>query len=210
MILAAPVGDVLVELAPNCPRSAHPHFDESLRRLVVEERFALTDVGMMFGVSRERVRQWCVARGIPTPGHRGGAACRVWDDQAHRFVGSTKGELRRLARATRREARLTQRAARHQEMQARIIALRDAVGRRDLTVQEIAAVVFGRPVSVRCGMLRVCERWCPGYRRKGIPPRDVLADLRAACGLERVPVGFQNHRRRAGAVDSPLHPVRRL
>ena len=66
-------------------------FVESLRLLVQFEEYSLTDIGMMFGVSRERIRQLCIRYDIEVPHHGvvSGPTAQVqreWDDDQNRFV----------------------------------------------------------------------------------------------------------------------------
>jgi hypothetical protein len=72
-------------------RASDPDFVPSLRLLVERERYSLHDIGMMFDVSRERVRQWCERNAIVHPDDwRGLHMVRVWDDYSHRFVPITR------------------------------------------------------------------------------------------------------------------------
>ncbi len=76
-----------------------PEFADSLRLLLVDQGYSFTDVGTMFGVSRERVRQWAGALGIQKR-HGQGSDMRVWDRKAGRFrtVGSVKNYRREAYR----------------------------------------------------------------------------------------------------------------
>ncbi len=62
-----------------------PGFADSLRLLVERERYSLTDIGLMFGVSRERARQWVAREGFEYPPGTSATATRL----AH--VGSVHG-----------------------------------------------------------------------------------------------------------------------
>lgn len=68
----------------NVPVDKIPGFIESVQSLL-NDGFGLTDVGVMFGVSRERVRQWANQFDLQRrfgPGTR----YRIWDDDKDRFV----------------------------------------------------------------------------------------------------------------------------
>jgi hypothetical protein len=73
-----------------------PGFAESLRLLLVEEEYTLEDVGQMFGVSRERIRQIANREGFHAK--YGGMTCvRIWQDDEHRFRPVHKGVIKRVA-----------------------------------------------------------------------------------------------------------------
>lgn len=122
--------------------AALPGFAESLRLLITEQGYALTDVALMFGVSRERVRQLCDRLAIPRRHGQGSSAglvahCRVWDDATHRFVPVPRaaffGGLRQHRITTRRAAQVAMMTARHaarmDQAVAVIHALRQSLGR---------------------------------------------------------------------------------
>jgi hypothetical protein len=60
----------------------------SLRSLV-KQGYTLEDIGAMFGVSRERVRQWLRAMQIPRRSDVTLGSTRVWDDERRCFVPVT-------------------------------------------------------------------------------------------------------------------------
>lgn len=88
---------------------ALPGFKESLDLLLNTERYALDDVGQMFGVTRERIRQIAVREGVARKligdsGKRESAGMmdlRMWDDTLNRFV-----PVRRKALVEKRKASL--------------------------------------------------------------------------------------------------------
>lgn len=138
---------------PETGIAALPGFTESLRLLVNFEQYSLTDIGMMFGVSRERVRQLCARFRIPVPprvpvsGKTAGVR-RVWDDEAHRFlpVRSTALMDRELARLMRRDVRAEVRAGyrAHIAEAGRTLAAR--IG-RPITAREWWVEASGREVE---------------------------------------------------------------
>lgn len=94
---------------------AHPDLPESLRMLIVEQRYSITDVGYMYGVSRERVRQWCVRLGIAAP-HTN--RLRVWNDVTNEFephkrsdFACAKARVRAIHKAKLRGEKFAQREA---------------------------------------------------------------------------------------------------
>ena len=65
-----------------------PGFAESLRLLIESHQYSLTDVAMMFNVSRERIRQLCARYRVqyqPYSSATGLNAMRIWDDTDNQF-----------------------------------------------------------------------------------------------------------------------------
>jgi hypothetical protein len=81
-----------------------PGFVASLRQLVETHDYGHTDVGLMFGVSRERVRQWCKELGIRKKYQ--GSSLRIWDAERGLFVAVEWKDVLEKARRKRREARI--------------------------------------------------------------------------------------------------------
>src|SRR5690348_2321471 len=71
----------------------------SLKMLIEEQEYSISDVGLMFGVSRERVRQWCVRFGIQQRGRNRGKNTRQWNEDKMQFEPKPCGAI---AQATRR------------------------------------------------------------------------------------------------------------
>ena len=77
-----------------------PVFRDALTSLISDHGYSLLDVGLMLGVTRERVRQWAKRIGIPERG----ANYRAWDEAAQRFVtvgDGYKWEYERQAKRAR-------------------------------------------------------------------------------------------------------------
>lgn len=72
-----------------------PGFVSSVR-WALQDGFSLTDVGVMFGVSRERVRQWCEEFEIERGKHEG-SQYRLWSDEENRFVPVSQETMYQLA-----------------------------------------------------------------------------------------------------------------
>lgn len=133
-----------------CPaRHDDPDFVPSLRLLVERERYSLADIGLMFGVSRERVRQWCQRYQIEHPdprGRRGLNCLRVWDDAHDRFVPVARGLIARERRKARgdayRRSVVANRTAKWHRAVEVLIARREQLGRADLSQREMAEVIF--------------------------------------------------------------------
>ena len=205
-----PEGYGLVTLAPPIPRrkvirqhrivpagiAGLPGFAESLRLLLIEEEYALEDVGQMFGVSRERIRQLADHLGYVRQGaKRGVRAVRIWQDDEHRFRPVHKGILTQVAqynRTTERQQRIT---AKYAERWAEAVAeLRDLARQleRTPTIRELARRLGqGRNTGELVSYLF-------GRSRKGTPKS--LAPIYADAGLPAPKRGGQAH------VSGPCRP----
>jgi hypothetical protein len=172
-----------------------PGFAESLRILLVEERYTCSEVGMMFGVSRERVRQWRRALGIAP---ERGPWTRVWveADQRFRPIGR-RGERREKQPhvAARIADRLVQR---REDAAARRVAVLDAgktlyaeLGRAPLW-REIASRASGRVVPAEQAGGCMENIWVGAHRKV----RGMGAEIRAAfaaIGVPLAPRGQHGH-----------------
>jgi hypothetical protein len=122
-----------------------PGFVDSLRLLLESERYSFTDIALMFGVTRERVRQLAAKFGIEGGGRaqRGLYDVRVWDDVAHRFVPRTRGDVaaenERNRRARARVELEERRIARRASLIEAIRSLSQSLGRSPTTL-EVARV----------------------------------------------------------------------
>lgn len=136
--------------------SSLPGFDESLKLLVEREQYSLTDIGLMFGVTREGARMWCVVRGIKYPEGtvRGLAAVRVWDDAANRFHPVGRGVVSRarksVARAVRHGAANQRRAKRQSEVVEAVVRLRASLFREPTWREMARALGFTGDDSRAC------------------------------------------------------------
>ncbi len=70
-----------------------PGFVASLDLLLNDEKYTLSDVALMFGLSRERIRQYRNKHRIASQGHQ--KIIRVWDDTRNRFVPVGEARKRR-------------------------------------------------------------------------------------------------------------------
>jgi hypothetical protein len=131
-----------------------PLVAESLRLLLHREQYSYTDVAMMFGVSRERVRQWTNALGImyvaEVRWQHGLSATRLWDDERNCFVPVPNKVLREQQRNSQRLRRRTNRVSttwtRRQEIIARAEQLRGELG-REPSLAELVRAMFGNSWS---------------------------------------------------------------
>lgn len=130
-------------------RSDNPDFEPSLRLLIEEEKYSLYDVGLMFGRTRERVRQWCEDLEIMTAGphQRGLCDCRVWNDDLNRFVPVKKSVLKKQALLAKRHSKEVESKELKEGRRARILEVAVELKRRlsrDPTIWEIAEGVVGQ------------------------------------------------------------------
>lgn len=86
-----------------------PNFDVTLRQLVEQEKFPLRDIGDMFGVSYERIRQLQTRFNIASANPRGKSVARIWDDSANCFVTVDSKVLTQARQAKRRAVQIQQR-----------------------------------------------------------------------------------------------------
>lgn len=74
------------------PVDRDPDFPQHLQRLH-DYGYAITDIGVMWGVSVERVRQWFKQYGLIR--YDEGASLRIWDDDLELFLPVSRGEYHR-------------------------------------------------------------------------------------------------------------------
>lgn len=200
--------------AQHGPLADLPGFAESLRLLVERERYSLTDISLMFGVSRERIRQLAALAGLDTrmvAYPKGMFAVRVWNDTAHQFEPVSKALLvaqkarqRRAIRARVRSGYLTHLidvtrvvADRHPE---RRVALADVgemlMGERSATntalPQQVARLLLRAPSGVEAWAQVLAAADAQPAERGGRAHRNGYGDaarLRPALARELVAEG---------------------
>lgn len=120
-----------------------PGFAESLRILLDDEQYAMTDVALMFGVSRERLRQLAGKFGLAAPNTgRGLYSVRIWDDTAHRFRPVAKGVLhRQRPRSKKRAVRQQVRAGYRAHVEAALRALAEAAPDRRVGLVDLGVAL---------------------------------------------------------------------
>ncbi len=155
-----------------------PGFVESLRLLLREERYSLSDIALMFGVSRERMRQIADREGMPVNGCRSvGLHCvRVWDDTAHRFRPVSRGLLRQQRQKDRIAENRAKRDSQYAERRAMAVAtirrLADALGRTPAHAEVCRALGISDAAGFLPGWLRLYGDYslAPLYREAGVEP----------------------------------------
>lgn len=157
-------------------RASHPEFLPSLRLLVCRERYSLTDIGLMFGVSRERVRQWCVKYRIEHPdsgqgnSSRGLHAIRLWNDAKHCFEPVSRGGYNDAQATTKRQAKKALwRAGKLAQQEALIAVARQlhASTGQPIFTRVLAEVYFGRKFTRNACGPALCALWqCAGTTTK--------------------------------------------
>lgn len=184
-----------------------PGFVESLRILLSEEQYTISDIAMMFLVSRERIRQIAAREGLHDagPGHKGGLlAVRVWNDAEHRFRPIGK----RTIRYQRSRAKIAARIAGRREKYA--IRQAEAVH----TLRELAAYLDRSPTIAELARGLGLPR-NPGviYSHllppKAGGPRGSLSFLWERAGLTPRGTGAPGHtrKRRPKTVCKRGHPL---
>jgi hypothetical protein len=152
--------------------------------LLINEGYGLTDIAMMFGISRERVRQKAARIGLE---YSQGTKPRVWDERLGRFrfrdVPEQRAE-RRLRRRVEIEHRL---GARRAAQVAALRALRAELGRTPTTAE----------VAERCDLsktaLYVTWGYTPMQKLCQATPTQAMAALYAAAGLVPRRSGWPGH-----------------
>jgi hypothetical protein len=91
---------------------AVPELKGSLASLF-EQGYTLTDVGMMLGLTRERVRQYAVRFSLSRPPRH---AARVWDDSRRQFIALPETVGRRAAKLASAASHKARVAKRHQHL----------------------------------------------------------------------------------------------
>lgn len=186
--------------------TANPELEPSLRLLLEEQQYSAVDVAAMFGISRERIRQYCERFGIEQRGKNRGEHTRVWDDERNTFRPVRPDEYRTAMSAIPRQRKRQEQAARVAARRAKIVAaIHACVARleRTPTAVEVWEEVSGTsrdtwPSKTQQGY---ASGWLTGawvtYRprsRKG-----VMAEIWAAAGVTPRPRGGAGH----------LNPARR-
>jgi hypothetical protein len=166
------------------PVASLPGFEESLRILLVEERYTASDVALMFGVTRERVRQWAKRLGIAL-GY--GPVKRIWVDEENRFRPVPSHVRDQILAGYRRENRTSERratiAARQAHIRAACNSLRSRLG-RDPTARELAEATFGKPMGQNSAAPFLIVAWYGRYDGRGMPA------IRQALGLGKALRGW--------------------
>jgi hypothetical protein len=174
-----------------------PGFAESLRLLVESERYSLTDIGMMFGVSRERMRQLCEKLNVSrTSGSAVGLMqYREWNDSLHRFIprsrGAFKADRRRRGVVARRAERRLRLEAFRQSVVEAVTRLRGELGRDPGWRDILDAIDPAHRYNRSAPMPIIISLWQPNSNRNS---REVAQEIRDATGLGRLPRGARSHR----------------
>lgn len=174
--------------------------NRSLQSLA-EQGYALEDIGLMFGVTRERVRQWMVRAGVTQrtvsrgtsrgTGHR-----RVWDDLHNQFVPAQSLEKTRRERAYRRQQRQAQRRqALERRRQTMVECLKSLAAdlRRTPTLAEFTLRYGGRG-GTQAGQY-ISSWWGMAYpiARGRARHADISAELYRLAGLKTRATGASGH-----------------
>jgi hypothetical protein len=159
------------------------HLEWSLRSLVSQD-YSVTDIGIMFGVSRERVRQWCRKYSIRPRFY--GTRPRIWDNALGRFRGRARSELegdlhKRIRSREKLEAHHRRFKLRQKDKQT-LMSLAIKLGRSPSTKELTAAL--GYPWH------GLTYRWGWAYGGNGrCTQAQALHRLYRTCGLQVRAVG---------------------
>jgi hypothetical protein len=167
---------------------------DSLQRLF-EQGYCRTEVAIMFGVSRERVRQWAVGFGINEVAPYG-TRMRIWDDTINQFRPVRPIEFDRhrakLATARRQKAQHQRREDFTAAMVEKIRTFYQTHNRTPL-LSEVCALAGVDSVAHLCQKVGYSTN---GRRHQAYASyRDVTAILYTRAGLRVRPRGATGHRK---------------
>ena len=157
----------------------------SIRHLLEVEQYAVTDVALMFGVSRQRIDQYAEKYGMRPPRRMNGGCFgyRVWNDERNCFEPVRRLLIERRQRAAewqKQRALRPTRSARREEVVAAIRELAGELGRAP-SLSEVKARVTGRSrLSTGAWLGRV---WFDDIRRIPNYGSRATAEAYAAAGV---------------------------
>jgi hypothetical protein len=161
-------------------------FRESLERLVAQG-YRHDDIGVMFGVSQEVVKNWCAKQAIPVK--RGRSRLRVWYPTLSCFIpigSAARNRLMVVERARNRSVRI---AKRRLCITKALVQFLELNGRQP-TAAELYIAAFGRAPIVRTshwGAPYLCHAWAGGRVKKY---DRVLREIYGSAGVSpRAPNG---------------------
>ena len=172
-----------------------PGFAESLRLLIESHQYSLTDVAMMFNVSRERIRQLCARYRVqyqPYSSATGLNAMRIWDDTDNQFRPFQLKLVRETIHSETQAQRLYDRQ--HTITQRRIAisecyhTLRRELG-TEPTVQQWVERLRGKPTKQLAAGPFLVNHW----GLDGGPVRGTLARIRHTIGAPPGKPGGRKH-----------------
>ena len=163
-----------------------PATDRDIVALIKDHEYGCTDIAMMYGLSRERIRQIAVRNGLKTRG----SLPRLWDAALSRFRAMTREEWRTRNRL-QHKARMQQRLANRREPERRrhveaAQRLAKELGRVP-SLPEIALAI-GKPVS------HMIQYW--GYSSCKVGEhtgRQATTNLYRAAGMQKRLPGQSGH-----------------
>jgi hypothetical protein len=166
----------------------HPDLRASLMELLDRQQYTLADVGVMFGLSRERIRQYAVRYGIAT--HFGGLnAVRVWDDTLHQFRPVSRGHWQKIQKGHRTDRARQQRQAEREARRAMMVVCFTTEATRlgrPLTVVEMTRAWYGVNRNTGC----LVGQWGAEGQRGS---KGILPAIRVACGWPEGVTGSPGH-----------------
>ncbi len=169
-----------------------PVKDEHVLALL-DQGYGYTDIGIMFGLSRERIRQLAARNGSTKPWR--GSLPRCWDPLLSRFRAVSREEWRlgaRLrARLQNKKKRLAAMEFRHSEMRERHVQILCELS------MSLGRAPVSRELEVACGigLPSILMAWGynnPATRRDGSASRAMTA-LYNAAGLTKPRIGGGGH-----------------
>lgn len=160
-----------------------------------DQGYTFDDIGLMFGVSRERVHQWCGRYNVSglTPAGRP----RQWNDDTHRFEASPTFAEKRVAESAARW-----RARRRVQSACRVkrwIEVRELIQASDCVPARMVDIALQvRPGTDSCSTAHLVAylRWDSVRLKKyQVSAGDVVTAIWADAGHPPPPRGFASHAR---------------
>lgn len=182
-----------------CSPRYHLSMHDSLERLA-QQGYGMEDTAVMFGVSRERVRQWAEKYGLTEQFKvlGKGTKPRMWDAEQGRFVAQTwtnfRADQHGAVIETQRQTRRQRRKARRRRLVSELRALAARLGRTPVSLEVSEAM--GTSWSDILTNFRGRSRW---KARQHTPYRSLHRRFYRLAGLSPRPRGTPGHIERDAA-----------
>lgn len=167
------------------------HGIEAMREplsLLLDQGYTMTDISVMLGISRERVRQF-VARWNLSVFSKHITARRIWDDETNRFHPVSEAKYQELHKQQHRKRLTTWRHNRQKRMVNRLKKLAAGLDRTP-TLGEFAVAWFGRKLTDNALSPMICGAWS---RSGGESAATITKTLYSKAGLTVRSTGSPGH-----------------
>ena len=152
---------------------------------LAEQGYVLDDIGVMLGITRERVRQLYRQHQLSRPYSQ--VRGRAWDDDLNRFVAVRYVEWESYRTAARRQVRHERLQLRRQAMVECLALLAQDLGRTP-TLQEFCERYRGKTTKIEASGAVLASLW------RSREYKEMTAELYRRAGLQVRDVGGTGHR----------------